>query len=141
MSDFYSKEHERLFEMMFPDSMEAFAKGKEAMKEGRKSKIFDWDRAAMILRQRGVEYAEAGLAGDWFYTGGPILKDKIPVDPDRTYTYLSSLWAIPQLFIDGEYIDCWIWEEDSPGWNEKTYWPMSALNIFNYSGVDSNEQH
>ena len=31
--------------------------------------VFDWDKAAELLRGRNPSYAEAGLKGDWEYTG------------------------------------------------------------------------
>src|SRR5208283_5455948 len=97
-----------------------------------KMMVFDWDKAAKIIMERNIQNAAAGLSGDWEWTGGYILKDGKP-DFD-SYTYLASLWAIPELSLDGgeSFIVCWIYQEDSPGWDSKTKWPQSALDIIGY---------
>ena len=32
--------------------------------------VFDWNKAAQIIKERGATNASAGLSGDWEYTGG-----------------------------------------------------------------------
>lgn len=109
------------------DSMSAFAMGQA--NQGRTLMVFDWDRAAKIIRDRGAHEASAGLSGDWEYTGGPILRDGEPVPSNDTYTYLASTWATPELEVDGELIDCWRYQPDTPEWGAGTYWPESARLI------------
>ena len=51
---------------------------------------------------------------------------------DDTYVYLASIWATPELDLDGDVVDCFI--ENTPeanpeAWDAKTYWPESALAI------------
>ena len=94
-------------------------------------KVFDWDKAAKIIKERKPETASAGLAEDWFWTGGTIYKNGRPV---KSATYLASSWATPVLLIDGEEIDCYQpkWYQ---GWDEDTKWPESALKI-----LDSKEE-
>jgi hypothetical protein len=111
------------------DTLSAFARGQAA--KGNPQRVFDWDRAAELIKERQPKRAGAGLAGDWDYTGGSIYEDGKPVDADDTYTYLSSNWATPELDLDGDVIDCWIYEKDSDGWGPSTYWPQSALDILN----------
>lgn len=94
---------------------------------GKEKKVFDWDEAARLIRERKPELACAGLRGDWKYTGGTIYEDGKPVMDD--YTYLSSTWAVPELDIDGEIIDCYRMEHEAPGWDSDTKWPQSALDI------------
>ena len=89
--------------------------------------VFDWDKAARLIRERKPECASAGLRGDWEYTGGTIYEDGEPVMDD--YTYLASTWAVPELDIDGEIIDCYRMEHETPGWDSETKWPKSALDI------------
>jgi hypothetical protein len=114
------------------DTFKAFAMGRAATISGNSQKIFDWNKAAQILKDKKAKYAEAGLEGDWEYTGGTILLDGKPFIKDNVYTYLSSNWATPQLELDGETIDCFIYEDDNPNnWDSGTYWPQSALDIFN----------
>jgi hypothetical protein len=109
------------------DTMSAFAKG-EAHRDDPMM-VFDWDKAAQIIKERGAQSASAGLAGDWEYTGGDILTDGKPNMED--YTYLSSTWATPQLNIDGDVIDCWVYQDDKPEWDCDTKWPESAVEILN----------
>ena len=91
-----------------------------------RSKIFDWDKAAALIKDRRPKIAEAGLDGDWDYTGGTIYRDGNPVLDD--YTYLSSTWANPTLVMDGEEIECYTYDCE---WDEETKWPESALQILN----------
>jgi len=105
-------------------TMAAYMMGQ--MNRNNRVKVFDWDKAARLIRERGAREARAGLAGDWEWTGGAILKVGFPVAQHDTYTYLSSTWATPEIEIDGILEDCWCWQDDSPGWDEHTYWPESA---------------
>jgi hypothetical protein len=109
------------------DTMQAFARC--AANRGKEHRVFDWDKAAKIIKERKPVNAAAGLSEDWGYTGGDIYRDGEPVKEDDTYVYLSSDWATPVLEIDGEQIECWVMESKANGWNEKTYWPKSALAI------------
>ena len=93
--------------------------------------VFDWHKAAELIRARRPSTASAGLAEDWEWTGGGIYSDGAPVKQCDTYTYLSSNWATPELEMDGERMDCFIKKADSPGWDSDTYWPESALAILN----------
>jgi hypothetical protein len=110
---------------------------------GKSFKIFDWDKAARIIKERKPLFAFAGLRNDWGYTGGIIYANGQPVDKKNTYTYLQSNWATPILklqydgFDDGgdddcnlEVIPCFILSDNNPNnWNSGTYWVESALNI------------
>lgn len=84
-----------------------------AKKKGKTQKAFDWDKAATIIKENYKKYpnltAEAGLQGDWQYTGGVIFEKGKHINDN--YTYLSSNWAIPTLLLyDGdvelEEIEC-----------------------------------
>jgi len=109
------------------DTLSAFIRGQAA--RGQEHKVFDWDRAARLIRERGATNAAAGLNGDWEYTGGRILRDGKPISRDDTYTYLSSNWATPELEIDGEVVECYRMQSEVPDWDSGTYWPESALAI------------
>jgi hypothetical protein len=94
-------------------------------------KVFDWITAAKIIALRKPKIAQAGLAGDWSNTAGIIYTaDGIP-SQDENYTFLSSVWATPQLDLDGERITCWLYKADSPGgaWDSDTHWPDEAKTI------------
>ena len=95
---------------------------------GNKRKVFDWDKAAFILKEDNAINARAGLTEDWEWTGGYILFDSKPITDD--YTYLASTWATPVLIIDLKNpIECWRWEDECE-WDEYTKWPLSSLRIF-----------
>lgn len=105
--------------------MQAFMMGK--MNRGKEIMVFDWDKAARIIAERKPKYAAAGLRGDWEYTGGTIYEDG---EPYYEYTFLASTWAIPELDIDNEIIDCYVMESETE-WDSDTKWPKSALAILN----------
>jgi hypothetical protein len=111
------------------DTIKAFVMGESARSAGKRERVFDWDGAARKIREAGAKSARAGLQGDWEWTGGSILEDGKPVPADETYTYLCSVWAAPELEINGEVVECWVYRDESPGWDSKTYWPPSALSI------------
>ena len=113
------------------DTMSAFLRGQSAAACGAKHKVFDWDKAARLIKEKNPRVASAGLSGDWEYTGGVIYTKEESIDA-KEYTYLSSNWAIPELELDGITIDCYVsdTEEDNPNkWNDNTSWPQSALDI------------
>ena len=89
--------------------------------------VFDWEKAAQIIKERKPTFADAGLRDDWEYTGGSIYADGEPIKD--SYTFLASTWAVPELCIDGEVISCYRMKSETPGWNSDTKWPESALEI------------
>ncbi len=110
------------------DTLSAFMRGDLARLRGNPQRVFDWDKAAEILKERNPEYAMAGLFEDWGWTCGEIWSGGEPVLEEDTYTYLSSNWATPMLYMDGEYIECWLFGQDTE-YDADTYWPESALEI------------
>jgi len=95
----------------------------------RELMVFDWEKAARIIRERNVSDADAGLSGDWDSTSGAILRAGIPVPRGDTSTYLASTWATPELEIDGAGIDCYRMQSETPGWDASTSWPPAAVKI------------
>jgi len=114
------------------NTLRAFLVGQ--LNRGKEQKVFDWDRAAQIIVERGATEASAGLSGDWEWTGGQILQDGQPIPQNDTYTFLASTWATPELDINGEIIPCFKMRSEVPDWNAKTYWPESALAILKTTG-------
>lgn len=112
------------------DTLAAFAmaianKDKELM-------VFDWDKAANIIKERKPHSVVAGLAEDMEYTSGVIYENGKVLSRNETYTYLSSTWAIPTLVIDNhEEIECYKMKSGTPNWDSDTYWPQSSLDILN----------
>lgn len=111
------------------DTLSAFAMGQA--NRGREQKVFDWDKAARLIKEHEAVEASAGLSGDWEYTGGCIFSDGKPVTD--SYTYLSSTWATPEIEIDGEMFNCYVMASDVPEQWGTDYsgikWPESALSI------------
>lgn len=103
----------------------------------KKSKVqmaFDWDKAATAIKEIYKTHpsllAEAGLQGDWKYTGGIIFEDGKPTN--ENYTYLSSNWAIPTLILswDGqEQLEFECWREEDERFCCYTKWDETSLNI------------
>ena len=100
-------------------------------------KAFDWDKATELIKQNLKIHpdiiAEAGLQGDWDYTGGEIFREGKPTN--ENYTYLSSNWAIPTLILswDGEEqkeIECY--KIDSR-FDANSKWDNESLKIL---GID-----
>ena len=107
------------------DTMSAFVMGEA--NRGKELMVFDWEKAAKIIKESGAKNASAGLSGDWKWTGGEILEDgHIPTD---SYTYLASTWATPELEINGKTIDCYRMQSETDGWDAHTFWPESAKAI------------
>lgn len=108
------------------DTLTAFAMG-EANRH-RRLKVFDWIKAADLIREHRPSVAEAGLAKDWEYTGGVIYAEGQPVTDQ--YTFLHSTWAIPTLLMEGRDYSCWRYEDDQEwGWTSDTKWPVEALKV------------
>lgn len=109
------------------DSFKAFAMGEA--NRGKELMVFDWDKAARIIKERGATTASAGLRFDWDWTGGLILCDGKPYNDGSTY--LASTWAVPELDIDGDVMPCYRMQSEVPNWGADTKWPESALAILN----------
>lgn len=112
------------------ETMKAFMMGE--MTRHREPMVFDWDKAAKLIRESGMKDACAGLRSDWEYTGGYIFIDGEP-DFD-SYTYLASTWATPELEIDGDVVECYRMKHEVPDWGASTKWPESALAILKGDG-------
>ena len=98
------------------DSMSAFARGEAAKRSGARHKVFDWHKAARLIREGKAVTAKAGLASDMEWTSGSILTDGKPTPKDDTYVYLASYWATPVLVLDdGDEVECWTWEDETSG--------------------------
>lgn len=97
----------------------------------KKLMVFDWEKAAKLIKEKNAMYAIAGLKDDWDYTAGIIFENGKPVKQEKTYTYLASIWAMPILEIDGKIFQCYKIQNETDNWNAKTFWPEIALNIIN----------
>jgi hypothetical protein len=111
------------------DNITAFAMG--SANRGNEMKVFDWDKAARLIIEHKANAAAAGLSGDWEWTGGTIYKNGRP--DKKSYTYLASTWATPEIEIGGEFFDCYVMESKTE-WDAHTKWPDSALSILSDNG-------
>ena len=109
-----------------------------AKAKGAKDKSFDWDKAAKLIKEKLIEHpnlkAEAGLEGDWDYTGGIIFEEGKPTNDE--YTYLSSNWAVPTLILswdDTEQEEIACFTEESQRFSEDTKWDPTSLLILGVS--------
>jgi hypothetical protein len=107
---------------------------KIAREQGKTHKAFDWDKAAEIIKEKIKLHpdlkAEAGLWGDWDWTGGAIFRNGKPTNCH--YTYLCSNWAKPTLILewDGkeqEVIECFT--EANERFHSGTKWDEISLAI------------
>ena len=110
------------------DTLSAFTKG--VANRGKPIMVFDWIKAAQLIKNNKPVSASAGLTGDWEWTGGVIYIDDNPVDSNDTYTYLASTWSKPELEMDGIKQDCYIMKSKTE-WGASTYWPQEAIDILN----------
>lgn len=110
------------------DTMMAAARAEIARANNDPMRVFDWNKAAQILKERNPEVAEAGLSDDLEWTSGIIWYNHEPIMDD--YTFLASCWAVPVLIIDDVEIECWVYMDDVI-WNADTKWPDSAIEVIN----------
>lgn len=117
--------------------MNTFAAGMMgALNRGREQKVFDWDKAARIIKDERPYYAEAGLKEDYGNTCGTIYEDG-DITTNEGCCYLASTWATPVLVLindpwdDGRVIPCYRMQSEVPEWDYKTFWPKSAVDIYN----------
>lgn len=120
------------------DTLSAFAMG--SAHRDNELMVFDWIKAAEIIKERKPQEAIAGLSSDMEWTSGEIWANGAPVPRDETYVFLASTWATPVIMIDYEEIDCYKMQSETPGWDSDTYWPQEALAVLGLaSGEPENE--
>lgn len=112
------------------NTIDGFIRGQA--NRGQERMVFDWNRAASLIREAGAKEASAGLSGDWEWTGGTIYAEGAPVLDGGAY--LASTWATPE--IDGVTHDCYRMESETPGWGSGTVWPASALATLRGEVID-----
>jgi hypothetical protein len=106
------------------DTLTAFAIG--AAHRDEPPMVFDWIRAAEIIRDEQPTHVEAGLESDLEWTAGTIYRNGEIVTDD--YTYLASTWATPLLITDGVERACFVMMSDTT-WDAETKWPEEARAI------------
>lgn len=100
---------------------------------GAVPRVFDWDKAARIIKDNDYKNVKAGLDEDWYATSDAILINGVPYMESNSF--LMSNWATPIMIIldddnDGDTaIPCWCYKTECE-WDAYTQWPDSALQIF-----------
>jgi hypothetical protein len=89
--------------------------------------VFDWSRAAELIKERNPTLVSAWLDGDFEWTECDIYADGKPVLDG--YTYLASMWAPPTINVDGMRSYCYKLQSEAPDWDAHTRWPKEALQI------------
>jgi hypothetical protein len=107
--------------------MQAFMMGQA--NRNNELKVFDWNKAAQIIKDNKFQNAEAGLMEDWNYTADQIFDNNLPTLKENTYTYLASTWATPSIYINGVFIECYKMQSETPGWDQHTFWPEDSRKI------------
>lgn len=103
---------------------------------GNERKVFDWEKAAYIIKEHKPKNVEAGLSEDWVETSATIYADGEPIF--ATDIWLASTWATPVLMTDTDEIECFVMESQTD-FNEKTVWPQIALDILRGTDNGRNE--
>lgn len=96
-------------------------------------KAFDWDKAAEIIKEKLKLHpeltAKAGLRGDYENTKGVIFSHGKPIN--KSYTYLSSIWATPTLILelDGKEVELECSTEANERFDCSSKWDEQSLAI------------
>lgn len=109
------------------DTMSAFIRGQAS--RGKELMVFDWEKAANLIKERKPHNVSAGLRGDWEWTGGEIYKNGKIIPKNQTYVFLASTWAVPEIDIDGDILPCYKMQHEVPRWGSHTYFPKKAKDI------------
>lgn len=102
-------------------------------------------QTARLIVEHKPKVASAGLGGDWEWTGGTIYGNGKP--DKKSYTYLASTWATPEIELDGESFDCYVMQSKTGtsiqnGLNQRwQFWTamvnktMDLINVRGYEPV------
>ena len=93
--------------------------------------VFDWEKAAEVLRERQPVAASVSFIGKHERTE-PVLiyRDGEPTPDPRTFCPYDA-FDKPTLLIDGDEIECFRLENTITTWAIDEYWPESARRILN----------
>jgi hypothetical protein len=80
-------------------------------------KIFDWAKAAKLIKKYNADHAEAGLMEDWEMTSETIWCDNKPEREAGNFLY--SDWATPALQIGDALYRCYKYGEEITGWTKE----------------------
>ncbi len=108
-----------------------FAQELQSRLHSKHAMVFDWIKAATIIRDQQPTIARAGLRDDWKYTRGTIWRDGKPTLRKDKYTFLAYLWATTVLKLNSKAaaIECYQQYDELPNYDQSTFWPVEALAI------------
>lgn len=99
----------------FPDSLKNVLANMEkaaSMPGPRSMKVFDWEKAEMLIRENNVLHAGAYLEGDEDFTSDTIWINGKP--NMESWFYPCSIWATPMLVINGWVTPCYVEISNDP---------------------------
>lgn len=114
---------------MYEWDMDDWADWYKILRKDDEVKVFDWVKAAQLIKDRNPEKVEAGLYEYWILSGYIYDHGKIQ---DGGIACFASNWGTPVLHFGNEeedFIECWKYQHEVPEWNDKTIWPEEALAI------------
>ncbi len=89
------------------DIIQAIAKAKQRK---RKTKYYDYRKAAKLLIKNNVKKAALGMKEDWDWTADEITIAKLKKFRNKRTKICGingSIWATPSIEIDGAMLPCW----------------------------------
>lgn len=98
--------------------------------------VFDWDKAARIIRDRKPLSADAGLERDWLNVAVEIYRSGKIIEYDEKTMFMgyrASMWDVPllRLYFSDKHTEnyvCYVTESQTE-WDADTWWPQSARDI------------
>lgn len=96
-------------------------------------RVFDWEKAVKIIREKNATEAAAGILEDWMMTAATILENGKP--ELESGAYLLSTWGTPAIEIGDELIRCFKTIDDSDKLQSRderwqlSQWPNEALKL------------
>jgi len=99
--------------------------------------VFDWHKAASIIKNRTPQQASVGLYSDLGYTqggrgrsnstsvfaeftGGHLYFNGAPVKMEDAHSFLVRSRSVPEIEVDGAVEECVIERSKTPGWGQTT---------------------
>jgi hypothetical protein len=92
-------------------------------------RVFDWDRAAEIIREHRPKSVVVGRKGDTTGFIEPIYADGEVAPRGAVAPTLVSFLPLVLRLDWGEEVECWAYDFEHPEWTAETWWPSSALHI------------
>lgn len=88
-------------------------------------RVFDWDRAAALIKATGARTALAGIDKDWVSSSDSIFEDGRARADSACQAWTENPAMSPCLVLDGKRISCYkeMWAGDISLADRKAIWP------------------